>query len=62
MHLVSLKQFHEHKTNKQQVSSTHPLKYSAQVIGVNFTKVKRDINGTFDDTVLDSLLQITVTI
>ena len=33
------------------------LKYSTQVIGVNFTKVKREINGALDDTVADTSLQ-----
>ena len=50
------------KTNKQQGFSTYPLKYSAQVIGVNFTKVKREINGTFDDTVADTPLQKKITL
>jgi hypothetical protein len=45
------------KTNKQQGFSTYPLKYSTQVISVNFTKVKREINETFDDTVVDTQLQ-----
>jgi len=44
------------KKYKEQSFSTYPLKYSAQVIGVNFTKVKREINGTFDDTVPDTIL------
>jgi hypothetical protein len=61
MRLASLKQFREQKKKKQSFS-TYPLKYSAQVIGVNFTKVKRDINGTFDDTVADTPLQKKTTV
>jgi hypothetical protein len=62
MRLANLKQVCEPK--QIQGFSTYPFKYSAQVIGVNFTKVKRDINGTLDDTVADTSLQkkITVTI
>jgi hypothetical protein len=42
---------------KKQGFGTNPLKYSAQVIGVNFTKVKREIDGTFDYAVADTPLQ-----
>jgi len=49
------------KKYKQQGFSSYPLKYSAQVIGVDFTKVKREINGTFDDTVADTPLEKKIT-
>lgn|SRR5271170_177810 len=59
MRLASLKQFREQK--HKQGFSTYPFKYSTQVIGVNFTKIKRDINGSFDDTVADTPLQKKIT-
>jgi hypothetical protein len=55
MRLANLKQFCEQK--KKQDFSTYPLKYSTQVIRINFTEVKREINGVLDDTVADTLLQ-----
>jgi hypothetical protein len=59
MRLASLKQFREQK--HKQGFSTYRLKYCAQVIGVNFTKIKREINGTFDDAVADTPLQKKIT-
>jgi hypothetical protein len=59
--LASLKQLVSQK-KKHQGFSAYPLKYSAKVIGVNFTKVKRDIDGAFDDAVADSALQKKITV
>jgi hypothetical protein len=56
MRLASLKWFCEQKKNNYIVSA-NPFKYSAQVIGVNFTKVKREIDGAFDNGIADTPLQ-----